>query len=28
VDQKKGTLKVLFGLNDEQVTQMLGQWHY
>jgi hypothetical protein len=25
VDQKKGTLKVLFGLNDEQVTQMLGQ---
>lgn len=25
VEQKKGTLKVLFGLNDEQVTQMLGQ---
>ena len=25
VEQKKGTLKVLFGLNEEQVTQMLGQ---
>lgn len=25
IDQKKGTLKVLFGLNEEQVTQMLGQ---
>ena len=23
-DQKKGTLKVLFGLNDEQVAQLLG----
>ena len=25
LEQKKGTLKVLFGLSDEQVKQMLGQ---
>jgi hypothetical protein len=26
LEQKKGTLKVLFGLSDEQVKQMLALW--
>jgi hypothetical protein len=26
IDQKKGTLKVLFGLSDEQTNQMLALW--
>jgi hypothetical protein len=26
IDQKKGTLKVLFGLSDEQTNQMLSLW--
>jgi hypothetical protein len=26
IDQKKGTLKVLFGLSEEQTNQMLSLW--